>query len=252
MTTMFKDHFSARAEQYARYRPGYPPELFDWLAALAPARRLAWDVGTGSGQAALGLARHFERVIASDAAEAQLRNAVAHERIVYRVMPAERAELDDASVDLVTVAQALHWFDFARFYGEVRRVLRPEGVIAAWTYGVNRVAPEVDAIVHRYYSEIVGPYWPPEREHVERQYRSIPFPFDEIAAPRFAMQMAWRFEDMLGYLGTWSASKRYAEARGEDPLAQIREPLARAWGEGRERTVEWPLYLRVGRLPRAD
>lgn len=243
----FQDHFSARAAQYAKYRPGYPPELFEWLAGLAPARHLAWDVGTGSGQAAHELAQHFDRVIASDAAAAQLHNATPHERIVYRVMPAERAELDDASVDLVTIAQALHWFDFDRFYGEVRRVLRPGGVIAAWTYGISRVAPEVDELVHRYYGDIVGPYWPPERAHVEQQYRSIPFPFEEIATPPFSMRMTWRVEDMLGYLGTWSASKRYAEARGEDPLARMSDLLARAWGEGRERTVEWPLYLRAGR-----
>lgn len=243
----FKDHFSTHSAEYARYRPNYPPALFDWLAQLVPERALAWDVGTGSGQAALGLARHFARVVASDAAEAQLRNAVAHPRVVYKVMPAERGDLDDASADLVTVAQALHWFDFDRFYAEVRRVLKPRGAIAAWTYGVNRIAPEIDAIVQRYYVEIVGPYWPPEREYVDKAYRTIPFPFEEIEAPRFEMQQPWTLDDLLGYLGTWSASKRYAEARGEDPIALIREPLARAWGTSTERTVEWPLYLRAGR-----
>lgn len=246
--TEFKDHFSTRSAEYAKHRPGYPPALFDWLATLTPARDVAWDVGTGSGQAALGLARHFGRVIASDAAEAQLRNAVAHERIIYRVMPAERTDLADRSVDLATVAQAIHWFDFEHFYDEVRRVLKPSGVIAVWTYGGNRVTPEVDVVVRRYYTEIVGPYWPPERQLVDSQYRTIPFPFDEIPPPRFRMQQQWRLEDLLGYLDTWSATKRYAQARGANPLELIREPLARAWGAQQVRTIEWAFHVRAGRV----
>jgi ubiquinone/menaquinone biosynthesis C-methylase UbiE len=250
--TSFKDHFSARSADYARYRPGYPPALFDWLAAVAPARGLAWDVGTGSGQAALGLAAHFERVVASDAAEAQLRHAAAHPRITYKMMPAERSDLPDATVDLVSVAQALHWFDFERFYAEVRRVLKPGGVIAAWTYGLQRVDPEVDAVVRHYYREVVGPYWPPERRHVERQYRDVPFPFEEIASPVLTMQVQWSFGEVLGYLGTWSAARRYAELRGADPREEVRAALARAWGGAALRTVTWPLHLRVGRLPPHD
>lgn len=244
----FKDHFSGHSADYAKYRPGYPDEVFDWLAALAPSRGLAWDAGTGSGQAALGLARHFERVVASDAAEAQLRKAAAHPRVTYKLMPAEQTDLEAASVDLITVAQALHWFDFDRFYAEVRRVLKPGGVIAAWTYGLNRIAPEIDAIVRRYYLEMVGPCWPPEREHVDKSYRTIPFPFAEIQAPAFHMHQRWNLEDLLGYLGTWSASKRYAEARGVDPTELIREPLAEVWGASEERPVEWPVHMRVGRF----
>jgi len=249
--TEFKDHFSTHATDYAKYRPGYSDALFAWLASLSAHRDLAWDVGTGSGQAALGLARYFSRVIASDAAQAQVSSAVAHARIVYKVMPAERSDLADASVDLVTVAQAIHWFDFDRFYAEVRRVLKPEGAIAVWTYGVNKIAPDVDAVVQRYYAHIVGPYWPPERDYVEKNYRTIPFPFAEIRAPDFRMQQRWRLDDLLGYLATWSATKRYREARGEDPLALVREPLARAWGRQETRAIEWPIYVRAGRLSRA-
>src|ERR1043165_5287441 len=127
--TAFKDHFSTQSQDYARYRPDYPPSLFQWLASLTSAHALAWDVGTGSGQAALALADHYRRVVATDAAEAQLRHAVAHERVTYKGMPAENTDLGNASVDLVTVAQALHWFDFDRFYREVQRVLRPGGLI---------------------------------------------------------------------------------------------------------------------------
>lgn len=247
--TGFKDHFSARSGDYARYRPGYPPALFDWLASVAPARTLAWDVGTGSGQAALGLAAHFACVIASDAAEAQLRHAVPHERITYKVMPAERCELPDACADLITVAQALHWFDLERFYAQVRRVLKPGGAIAAWTYGLQRIGPDVDPVVRRYYRDVVGPYWPPERSHVESHYRDIPFPFDEIPAPTLAMRADWSLDDVLGYLGTWSAARCYMKARGADPREQVRADLVRAWGGAATRTVTWPLHLRAGRPP---
>ncbi len=245
----FKDHFSRQSADYAKYRPSYPDELFDWLASLTAVHDLAWDVGTGSGQAALGLARHFQHVIASDAAEAQLRNAAAHERISYKVMPAEQSDIADASVDLITVAQALHWFDFDRFYREAVRVLKPDGVIAAWTYGLNEISPEVDAILRHYYSEIVGPYWLPERRHIDAHYRTIPFPFTEIQAPSFRMEMRWSLEELLGYLDTWSAGQRYHQVHGHNPLDLIREPLARAWGSIHEaRIVSWPIYLRVGRM----
>lgn len=244
----FKDHFSSHSGEYARYRPDYPDALFGWLASLTAAHKLAWDAGTGSGQAALGLARHFDRVIGSDAAEAQLRNAAAHVRVTYKVMPAERTDLADGSVDLVTVAQALHWFDFDRFYAEVRRVLKPGGALAVWTYGVNEIAPEVDAIVRHYYADITGAYWPPERHYVDRNYRTIPFPFHELETPSFRMQKRWSLEDLLGYLGTWSASKRYQRAHGGDPLELIREPLARAWGAHGTRLIEWPIYARAGKL----
>lgn len=246
--TGFKDHFSGHSADYAKYRPNYPAALFDWLATLTPTHELAWDVGTGSGQAALELARRFFRVVGSDAAEAQLRTAIAHERITYKVMPAERTDLADHSVDLITVAQAIHWFDFDGFYDEVRRVLKPGGIIAAWTYAGTRVAPEIDAIVKHYYVETVGNCWPPERKLVDEHYRTIPFPFAEIEAPPFRMVQHWRLEDLLGYLGTWSATKRYAQARNVDPIEALREPLTRAWGAEGVRLVEWGLHIRVGRV----
>jgi SAM-dependent methyltransferase len=244
----FKDHFSGHAGEYAAYRPSYPDDLFEWLALQTPTHDLAWDVGTGSGQAALGVARHFQIVIASDAAEAQVRAATPHARVTYKVMPAERTDIANGSVDLVAVGQAIHWFDFERFYDEVRRVLKPDGVIAAWTYGRNRITPAVDAIVQRYYSETVGRYWPPGRKFVESQYRTVPFPFHEIKAPSFRMQQHWRLDDMLGYLGTWSATKRYAQAHGKNPIDLVREALTRAWGEDDVRVVEWAFHIRVGRV----
>jgi SAM-dependent methyltransferase len=248
--TNFRDHFSGHSADYAKYRPGYPDALFDWLAPLTKTHDLAWDVGTGSGQAAVGVVRHYRQVIATDPAQAQLRNATAHERILYKVAPAERTDLADASVDLVTVAQALHWFDRDRFFAEAKRVLKPEGAIVVWAYGLTMISPEVDPIVERCYREIVGPYWPSERIHVDNRYRTISFPFAEIDAPPFAMRAQWSLDDFIGYLDTWSASKRYAKERGANPLDLIRESLLQTWGPMHERrTVTWPLFLRAGRMP---
>jgi len=244
----FGDHFSAQAPDYARYRPGYPGELFRHLAEVAPARDTAWDCGTGSGQAALPLAAHFAHVIATDASERQLQQASPHPRVSYRVARAEDSGLPDDSVDLVTVAQALHWFDRDRFYREARRVLRPGGVLAAWTYLLAQVDAAIDAELASFHADVLGPFWPPERVHVDRGYADLDFPFEPLTAPALEMTGQWDLAHYLAYLGTWSAVRRYREARGEDPVAQWMAPRVRAlWGEPeRRRTVRWPLRLLVG------
>lgn len=244
----FKDHFSGHAADYAAYRPGYPAALFTWLATVAPARRLAWDCGTGNGQAALQAVEHFESVVATDPSAEQLANAAPHPRVAYRVASAEDSGLESGSVDLITVAQALHWFDFDRFYAEAGRVLVPGGVLAAWTYTLPRVSPEIDPLVDRLGFEIAGPYWPPERRWVDEEYRTIPFPLAEIAAPRFETEERRSFDRFWGYLGTWSAVRRYAKETGRDPRDEIRDDLTAAWGPPEtEREVRWPVHLRVGR-----
>lgn len=249
MTQPFCDHFAPVATSYADFRPRYPRELFAWLASLVPCRELAWDCAAGSGQASIDLAEHFAQIVATDASRAQIDAALAHPRIDYRVAPAEASGLKDASVDLVTVAQALHWFDLAGFYAEVRRVLRPGGVLAVWTYGVLTVeGPEVDALVQHFYHDTVGPYWPPERAHVENGYRSLPFPFAEIIAPPFAMAANWTLPQLLGYFRSWSATGRFAAVNGYDPVAVLEQQLKPLWGDvERVRQVTWPLALRVGR-----
>ena len=244
----FPDHFSAVASEYAAHRPDYPRALFDWLAAAAPARRCAWDCGTGSGQAAVGLARHFERVVATDASAPQVARARPHRRVAYRAAPAEDSGLPAASVDCVTVAQALHWFDRDGFWSEARRVLVPGGLLAAWCYVSFRVDARVDAVVGRFYREVVGPFWPPERALVESGYAAIAFPFEELAAPRFRMLKLWTLPQLAGYLGTWSAVRGYVSAGGGDPVAALLPELAAAWGDpARARRVTWDLALRAGR-----
>jgi SAM-dependent methyltransferase len=247
--TTFKDHFSVRAADYNRYRPTYPPSLFSWLAGLTERHDLAWDCGCGNGQAALGLIPYFSQVMATDPSRQQIENAIAHERISYRVAPAEESGLEQSSLDLVVVAQALHWFDFERFYAEVQRVTVPGGVLAAISYGEVRVEGAPDLVISRFYHDLIGQYWPPERHYVDEHYTSIPFPFTEIAAPALAMEMDWNLEHLVGYLGTWSAVKEYKTKEGVDPLALISGVLAKAWGEpGKERRISWPLAMRVGRI----
>jgi len=248
----FKDHFSGHAGAYARHRPDYPPELFAWLAARAPGRELAWDAGTGNGQAAVGLARHFRHVHATDASARQISQAREHPAVEYRVEPAEHCSLNDGSADLVTVGQAWHWFDLERFHAEVYRVARPGGLFAAWTYQLCQVSAPVDAVVGFLYQEIVGSYWPPERVHVENAYRDLSFPFREIVTPEL-----WLIRDMdlpsyMDYLRTWSAVQRYLSARGEDPLERVRSDLEDAWGDpASQRGVRWPLVVRAGFTPKS-
>jgi SAM-dependent methyltransferase len=242
----FKDHFSTQAADYAKFRPRYPRELFDWLGTIAPSRQLAWDCGTGSGQAAIGLASVFDRIIATDASEKQIANAQPHERVKYRVAPAENSGIDSATIDLIMVAQALHWFDLGRFYGEVRRVLKNNGVFAASAYNLLHVEPAIDEVVNRYYYEVVGPFWPPERKLVEN-FADLPFPFHEVDAPKFEITAQWNLDHLLGYLRTWSSTQRFIAEKNSDPLEQIMGELRVAWADPQQtRKVTWPMILRVG------
>lgn len=250
MNPSFSDHFSAVAASYAGFRPTYPPALFAWLANSAPARGLAWDCAAGSGQASRGLAEYFDQVVATDASRAQIDAASPHPKIEYRVAAADDSGLPDASVDLVSVAQALHWFDLEPFYAEARRVLKPGGVLAVWTYGVLEVeGEEINRRVQSFYRDSVGPYWPPERIHVESGYRTLPFPFAETAAPAFDMETRWTLPELLGYFRSWSATARHIAATGRDPVAELAAQLEEIWGPPQQRRLEkWPLALRVGRV----
>jgi SAM-dependent methyltransferase len=245
----FRDHFSGHAAGYAQGRPTYPPALFEWLAAQCPRRALAWDAGCGNGQAAHALARHFERVIATDPSAEQVAQGTPAPNLEYRVEPAESPSLAPHSADLATVAQAFHWFDLPRYFDALRRTLTPDGIVAVWTYGLSNVDAGVDRVFRRLYDDVLGPYWPAERRHVENGYAELPFPFEPIAAPAFAMQCEWTLPQYLAYLRTWSAAQRYLRATGTDPVTLIEPDLAATWGDpAQRRVVQWPLGLRVGRV----
>lgn len=244
----FEDHFSRRAETYVRYRPSYPAELYAYLASQAPHRRLAWDCGTGNGQAAQGLADHFDRIVATDASAEQIAQAPYHRRVEYRVARAESGGLEARSTGLVTVAVAVHWFDLDQFYSEVRRVLGPGGVIAVWCYSLPTIEPAVDLILERYLRETLAGYWPDRFHYILDQYRTLPFPFYELTPPRFTMETVWDLTEVLGFLKSWSGTANYEKQKGHSPIEVIRPQLIDAWGETvRERIVHWRLHIRVGR-----
>ena len=243
---MTSDHFSGHAVDYARHRPDYPAALFDWIAAEACSHDLAWDCGCGNGQASVPLARHFRRVIATDLSAEQIAAATPYGNVSYRVATAEQSGLEDASADALTVAQALHWFDFDRHYAEVRRVVKPGGLIVAWTYQLLRARPDIDAILLDFYENRLGPFWPAERRWVDGGYRDLPFPFERLATPAFEIRRQWLLADLLGYLGTWSATRRCIAATGEDPIPALGDRLAAVWHHGPQEII-WPLALVAGR-----
>lgn len=246
----FIDHFSGHAAEYADARPVYPRALYQWLAAECRSHELAWDCATGSGQAACALADYFDHVYATDASVEQLRHARPHPSVEYHTALAEASGLQAHTADLVTVAQAVHWFDIEAFYREVRRVLKPDGLIAVWSYGFNRVSPELDPLLKAFYSGTVGPFWPPERGVIDDQYQSLRFPFREIDVPHFEMRMEWNLDQLLAYFRTWSATRGYMREHGSDPVPLLREKLLPLWGDpATVRAVRWPLFIRAGRLP---
>ena len=247
MAASFADHFSEKSAQYAASRPGYPPELTSAIAAVAPGLSRAWDCATGSGQAAVGLARHFTQVEATDASAQQVANALAHPRVRYTVQPAERTDFADAAFDAITVAQALHWFDLDRFYAEARRVLRPGGVIAAWAYDWSQVTPAVDFALERHLLVKIRPYWPEQVNRMQSSFMQMPFPFTPVALPPVKIEMAWTLDQYLAYVETWSATRAYVAEHGRGAMDETGSAMRKAWGEAAVREVPRPLHVRCGR-----
>jgi SAM-dependent methyltransferase len=248
---MAADHFSRQAPDYAKYRPGYPAALFSWLADRVPGHDLAWDVGCGNGQAAVPLAARFHRVVATDLSAAQIAQAQPHPRVEYRVAPCETSGLPDGSCDLVTVAQAIHWFDFDKFYAEVRRVLKPGGLLAAWTYLLLRGEPALNAVIEKFYTEVLTPWWPPQRRWVELGYAGMPFPFAAVSpAPTFEIRLNWTLVDLVNYVGTWSAVQRCLAETGNGPTHELLARLLPHWGDPEtQREIIWPIALLAGHKP---
>jgi ubiquinone/menaquinone biosynthesis C-methylase UbiE len=249
----FQDLFSAQAATYAAIRPDYPPALFDFLQSIVERRNLAWDCATGNGQAALALAEFFERVIATDASAQQLAHARAHPRVEYHVAPAEASGLADGSADLITVAQALHWFDRDRFYAEATRVLVPHGVLAVWSYGDPAMPDDnaLDAALQHFNLVTLGPYWPAGRGLVGGAMRQLVFPFAEIAAPPIDIVRRWTLSELALYVRSWSSRAAYLKRHGADPVSPFLETLAPIWGDPETRhEVRWKVTMRVGRAAR--
>lgn len=243
----FPDLFSEGSREYARHRPSYPEALFEAIAERSPSRELVWDCGTGSGQAAQGLAAHFRRVIATDGSAAQLAHAARRANIDYVCAVAERRVLREQSANCITVAQALHWIDRRRFYEIVREVARPGALVAFWTYSLTHIDPAIDAEVTALHARLhAGGYWAPERALVDDHYRSLDFPFDEIVFPAMDMVADWRVEDLAEYIATWSAVRALVKSEGEEPFAAWVGRLRNAWGSAERRIVRWPLAVRAG------
>ena len=246
---VFKDHFSGHAETYAQARPSYPDALFDFLQAQCASHDLAWDCATGNGQAAEALARIFKQVIATDGSAEQIAQARPAANIVYRQAAAEERFLEANSCDLITVAQALHWFDLEAFFRNVEHSLKADGVLAVWNYGVHTINASIDAVVTRLYEDILGDYWPPERRLVENHYRDIEFPFVTSIEEGLSMERDWNMQQLRDYLHSWSALQRFMGKNGSDPFLFIEDDLKRAWGNDGEKRyrVVWPLTVIVAR-----
>lgn len=244
-----KDNFSQQAQQYAQFRPLYPEALYYYILEQVPRRQRAWDAGTGNGQAARVLRNYFAEVVATDISLNQLAHAKELAGISYRNEPAGHTSLENGSVDLVTVAQAVHWFGFEKFYAEVRRVAAPGAIIAVWGYSLLRIDPYLDALIDVYHYDTLAPYWDPERRYLDEAYRTIPFPFEEPASiPLFTIEQEWGLPELEGYFSTWSALQKFRTSKHTDPLPALMSQLAAHWPAGTRRKIVFPLHLRLGRI----
>src|SRR5690606_20007468 len=242
-----KDNFSSNSDQYARFRPTYPPEFFDFLNSLLPVKEMAWDCGTGNGQVAHELAKTFDRVFATDISRSQIDNAVQADNIQYSIQPAEQTNFENNSFDLIVIAQAIHWFEFKKFYAEVRRTAREHAVICVVGYGLIKISEQIDLIIANFYENVVGKYWDAERKYIDEAYRTIPFPFSEIQTPSFVNAQEWTLEHLIGFLNTWSAVKHFINQEGYNPVEQVRAEIAELWEREAIKTVHFPIIQRIGR-----
>jgi len=247
--TTFKDYFSKQSDIYLKFRPHYPNELYAFLSSLTEEHELAWDCGTGNGQAATGLANYYDKIVATDPSEQQIKNAIVNEKIKYAVEKAEQSSLPSHSADLLTIANALHWFDFDVFYKEAKRVLKNNGIIAAWSYFLPTISPQIDEIVSRYHFQTLDDYWLAENRIVEKGYATIPFPFELISSPDFYYEKEMNLNALIGYFDTWSATQRFIDKNNFNPTKALCNELKEFWkDEFATKKVTWKLILKVGRV----
>ena len=240
-----KDLFSRDPVSYASYRPKYPIELFQFLSEICDEKYVAWDCATGNGQAASALSDYFEKVVATDISEAQLKNAIQKHNISY-ALSGLRCPLNDNSVDLVTVAQALHWLPLNEFYNEVKRVGKKRGIIAVWCYQLPKAGENLDTIIEHFYAKTLQGCWDEGRKDVDNGYSNISFPFLHIPSPEFQILVKWNPEQLIGYIKTWSAIPTYIAIHGTDPISALYTSLQQNWGSQLEITFRFPLRVRIG------
>ena len=244
----FKDQFSEQACAYAAFRPNYPESIFQFLSDLVTENFMALDCGAGNGQTAESLSRYFKIVLACGPSRKQLRQARKKSNILYFQSTAENIALQMKTTNLITVSQAIHWFQFNQFYEEANRLLTPKGIIAIWGYNFPRMNSKIDNILDYLYSDILGDYWQKERKYIDEEFKTIPFPFDEIKTPVFQMKTQWDLKRFLGYIGSWSAVQNYLNKNELNPLELIKEKLIIAWGSEEKYEINWPIFIRVGRV----
>jgi len=245
----FKDFFSEQSTEYAKYRPRYPDELFEYLSSITNEHKKAWDCAAGNGQAALSLTHYFDEVIATDASEKQIQNATGHPKIKYMVASAENSGIESNSVDLLTVATAIHWFNLAKFYAEAKRTLKPEGTLAIWNYASSNVNEAVDSVTDHYMNEIVGSYAAPDFWRGVNSETDIDFPFDRIKTPDFKIRQNWSFRDYINYIMTWSPTRNYIKQKKSNPLEIIFDVFKKAWGdENEKKEIIWKLTLKAAKV----
>lgn len=245
---MTKDLFSRDSKQYAKFRPTYPQSLYDFVFQFVIDKQIAWDCGTGNGQVAQVLAQHFEKVCATDISQKQLDEAVYLPNIQYLCSDEKQTPFTNGLFDLITVAQAVHWFDIALFYEEVRRVAKKGAIIAIWGYNLLQISPQIDHLVKQFYINKVGSFWDAERKYVDAAYQTIPFPFEVIHAPDFQMSFSWDLQTLAGYLNTWSSVGKFIKANQYNPVEEFIESLTPFWLEKEEKTVTFPIFVRLGKI----
>lgn len=243
-----KDNFSAQAALYAQYRPTYPPELFKYIVSFVSDKNTAWDCGTGNGQSAVELSKYFKKVIATDISSKQIVNAEKAANIFYSVQPSEHTDIDNDSVNLITVAQAIHWFDFEKFYAEVKRIATKNAFIAVWSYSLLKINKSIDQIIRNYHFNFLGNYWDAERKYVDDEYKNIPFPFGKIDAPQFFIEKYWSLQELEGYLNTWSALQKYLNANEPNPVPGIIRSIQPFWGREEKKKIIFPIHLLLGAI----
>jgi ubiquinone/menaquinone biosynthesis C-methylase UbiE len=247
---MSKDLFSSQAADYAQWRPGYPNELIEYIVSFVQHRKTAWDCATGNGQAAILLAEHMDHVFATDLSTQQLQYAKQHPKITYTQGPAEHTQFEASTFDLVTVAQAYHWFDHQAFCNEANRVCKPGAIVAVWGYALC-FTPDatLNELIRRFYLETTGPYWDAARKYVDEQYKSLYFGFNEIPVDKqFSIKMQWSQRDLEGYLSSWSSVQKYIKVNGHNPVEHFIDEVSNHWPRQEELQFEFPLFLRLGRV----